>query len=126
MIIEIVEIGSIIEIIEGANAAVEIFSGVGEQGPPGIRGITGAYGIIYPETFTLNQNHISQKYLILEKTPETDFIYFQPSGGPPQTMGECFTLDRFQRKVSWEDFELENYLEVGDTVDVFYSVSLSQ
>ena len=126
MIIEIVEIGSVIEIIEGRTATVEVFTGVGEQGPMGIRGINGAYGIIYPETVLLGPEHIAQKYLILEKEPETDFLYFHPSGGPPQTIGECFQLFRSEKKVSWANFELEEYLEVGDKVDIFYSVSLSQ
>jgi hypothetical protein len=123
MIIEVLEIGQIIEVIESGIQIVEVLDKVGPRGPRGLRGESGAKSNIFPEAIILNEDHINQKFFYLQKEPETDFIYFHPSGGPPQRLGIDFELIREEKKVSWENTDLHKFLEPNDRVELFYVVS---
>lgn len=102
------------------------------QGEPGVQGLQGEPGPIGPigksitvfkQPTILTTSHIEDKGIVLNATPDGDYMFFLPDGGIPQRVGLDFLYDHSQNKVTWSNLGLENILEVGDRIDVEFFVA---
>jgi hypothetical protein len=74
---------------------------------------------IKTETFTLNSQHIASKSIVLSKTPaNSNDVSFFPEGGIQQRNSIDFMVSL--NTISWSGFGLDNFLEIGDIINVTY------
>lgn len=84
-------------------------------------------GYIYEsEVFTLDDTDISNMYVLLSYTPnDTESIEFNVRHAPTQFHGVDYAQDAtYQKRITWEGYNLEDTLQVGDQVVVNYLRSL--